>query len=192
GLLMVPICLSLVVPASALPIVTNAAAAMLAASNPVHFLGIFVPPFRGCSLFVRVSLLYWHSDYPIDRGSARLALGPLVLQSRHRLLDMAREHVFGRPLPLERDLFRHGAVGADARERHAERLQGPLHCIHDGGRLVAAVHHAVRAFLVVAGTVGVPIRLGHQLMEALGVTLAQEIAGPLPAEIVPGRIAPGR
>src|SRR5215211_6333266 len=54
------------------------------------------------------------------------------------------------------------------------------------------MHHAVGAFLVVAGAVGIPVGLLHQLLEGLGVAFAEQIAGTLPAEIVAGRIAPGR
>src|SRR5262249_6886667 len=37
-----------------------------------------------------------------------------------------------------------------------------------------------------------PIRLLHQLLEGLGVTLSKQIAGPLPAENSAGRVAPRR
>src|SRR5215472_3680191 len=67
-----------------------------------------------------------------------------------------------------------------------------MHRIDDGGCLVPAVHHALRALLVVPGAVGVPVRLLQQLLERFRVTLAEQIAGALPAEIVAGRIAPRR
>src|SRR5205823_12405904 len=67
-----------------------------------------------------------------------------------------------------------------------------MHRIDDGGSLVAAVHHALSAFLVIAGAVGIPIRPFHQLLKGLGITFAEQIAGPLPAEIIARRIAPGR
>src|SRR6185437_9014233 len=54
------------------------------------------------------------------------------------------------------------------------------------------MHHAIRAFLVIAGAVRVPIRLVHQLRESLGVAFAEEIAGPLPAEIIARGVAPRR
>src|SRR4029450_676951 len=61
-----------------------------------------------------------------------------------------------------------------------------------GGRLVAAVGHAVRALLVLAGAVGVPVGGLHQLAKRLGIALAQQIAGLLPAENVARRHAPRR
>src|SRR5438067_1558155 len=67
-----------------------------------------------------------------------------------------------------------------------------MHRIDDGGCLVAAVHHALSAFLVIAGAVGVPVSLLHQLLEGFRITFAEQIARALPAEIVAGRIAPRR
>src|SRR6476469_10238104 len=58
--------------------------------------------------------------------------------------------------------------------------------------LVAGMHHAVGAFLVIAGAVGIPVGLFHQLLEGLGVAFAQQVTGPLPAEDGAGRIAPRR
>src|SRR5690348_7447624 len=52
--------------------------------------------------------------------------------------------------------------------------------------------HAVGALFVIAGAVGVPVGLRHQLLEALGIALAEQIARPLPAEDVARRIAPRR
>src|SRR5258707_11442787 len=54
------------------------------------------------------------------------------------------------------------------------------------------MHHALGAFLVIAGPVGIPIRLFHQLLEGLRITLADQVARPLPAEIVARRVAPWR
>src|SRR5262249_15775901 len=54
------------------------------------------------------------------------------------------------------------------------------------------MRHAVRAFLVAAGAVGVPVGGFHQLREGLGVAFAEQIAGLLPAEDVAGRHAPRR
>ena len=54
------------------------------------------------------------------------------------------------------------------------------------------MHHAVGAFLVIARAVFVPVRVLHQLLESLGVALAEQIAGALPAEYRPGRVAPRR
>ena len=69
-------------------------------------------------------------------------------------------------------------------------FNGLLHRIHDGGRLIAAMNHAIGAFFVIARAVGVPVGLFHQLSEGLGIALSEEIAGALPAEIVARRIAP--
>src|SRR5215470_8787224 len=65
-----------------------------------------------------------------------------------------------------------------------------MHRVDDSGRLIAAVHHALRAFFVIAGAVGVPIGLLHQLLEGLRKALAKQIARPLPAKIIARRIAP--
>src|SRR5690348_4441058 len=66
------------------------------------------------------------------------------------------------------------------------------HRVGDRGRLVAAVHHAVRALLVVPRAVRVPVGALHQLAKRLRVTLAEQIARALPAEHVARRIAPWR
>src|SRR6185312_2881684 len=105
---------------------------------------------------------------------------------------MAREDVFGGALLVERDFLGESAIAAHALERYAQGLHGMLHRVHDGGRLVAAMHHALGAFLVIAGAVGIPIGLAHQLGEGLGIALAEQIARALPAEIVARRVAPGR
>src|SRR5689334_12818620 len=52
--------------------------------------------------------------------------------------------------------------------------------------------HAVGALFVVADAVPVPIGPFHQLAEGLGVALAQQVAGPLPAEHRAGGVAPRR
>src|SRR5581483_8520515 len=83
------------------------------------------------------------------------------------------------------------AVGAGAAQRRSDRFQRVLRRIHRRRRLVAAMHHAVGAFLVVARAVGIPIGLFHQLLEGLGIAFAEEITGPLPTEIVARGIAPG-
>src|SRR5579871_2036433 len=64
--------------------------------------------------------------------------------------------------------------------------------VGDGGRLKAAMHHAVGAFFVIADTVGVPVGFLHQLAERLHVAFAEQITGPLPPENVPRRISPWR
>src|SRR5438128_1786765 len=50
--------------------------------------------------------------------------------------------------------------------------------------------HAVGAFLVIASAIRIPIGLAHQFVECPCVTLAEQIAGPLPAEDRACRIAP--
>ena len=60
------------------------------------------------------------------------------------------------------------------------------------GRLVAAMGHAVGAFLVAPGAVGIPVGRLHQFLEGLGVAFAEQIAGLLPAEQIARRHSPGR
>src|SRR5690242_17231836 len=67
-----------------------------------------------------------------------------------------------------------------------------LDAVGDGSGLEPAMHHAVRAFLVIADAVGVPVGLLHQLLEGLGIAFAEQIAGPLPSEDRASRIAPRR
>src|SRR3981189_3308720 len=50
--------------------------------------------------------------------------------------------------------------------------------------------HAVGAFLVLAGAVAFPVRRLHQFLEGLGIALAEQITGLLPAENVACRHAP--
>src|SRR5207302_563356 len=64
--------------------------------------------------------------------------------------------------------------------------------VHRGG-LEPAVHHAVPALGVAAlPAVALPARGLHEILEALGVPLLEEVAGALPPEQVEGRVAPGR
>src|ERR1700676_1124843 len=60
------------------------------------------------------------------------------------------------------------------------------------GRLVTAVHHAIGALLVVAGTVRVPVGFLHQLAKAGRVAFTEQITGTLPTKDVPGGVAPRR
>src|SRR6266404_4085833 len=105
---------------------------------------------------------------------------------------MARKDVFRGPLPIERNLGGHVAFGADAAKRDLCELQRITDGVHYRSRLVTAVHHAVGALLVIPGAVGVPIGIFHKLLEGLRIALSEKIAGPLPAEIVPRRVAPRR
>src|SRR6516165_12366311 len=54
------------------------------------------------------------------------------------------------------------------------------------------MHHAVGALLIVPSTVCIPVGFVHQLIEGTGVALAEQVAGLLPAEDGPSRIAPWR
>src|SRR3984893_5925974 len=64
------------------------------------------------------------------------------------------------------------------------------HCVLHRGRLVTAVHHAIGALLVVAGTVRVPVGFLHPLAKARRVAFTEQITGTLPTKDVPGRVAP--
>src|SRR4029077_20156574 len=105
---------------------------------------------------------------------------------------MARKDIFRGTLPIERNLGSHIAFGADAAKRDLCDLQRITDGVHYRGRLVAAVHHAVGALLVIPGAVGVTVSIFHEFLEGFRIALAEQIAGPLPAEIVPCRVAPGR
>src|SRR5262249_7420369 len=72
------------------------------------------------------------------------------------------------------------------------RLPGVRHRRRGRGRLVAAVRHAIRALLVLAGAVGLPVRGLHQFAERLGIAFAQQVAGLLPPENIAGGHAPWR
>src|SRR5262245_32462070 len=89
------------------------------------------------------------------------------------------------PLPASEapgDGGRHGVA------EPTPRGEGVVH----GRRLVAAVHHAVAALLVAAAlAVVLPAGRLEQLLERRRVAFLQEVAGPLPAEHVVGRVAHG-
>jgi len=88
-----------------------------------------------------------------------------------------------------------GAIGPLVlipRQAIASALSGMLHHGVGRGRLVAAMRHAVRAFFVAAGAVGVPVGGLHQFRERLGVAFAEQVARLLPAEDVARRHAPRR
>ena len=140
------------------------------------------------------------SPRPACCGSARLRAEGFAAARRHggmnvvqHLLDVAREDELRRPLPLERNFRRHRPFGAHAaRARPTRRFSGLLIEACDRRRLVAAMGHAVGAFLVATGSVGVPVRRFHQLLVGRDVAFAEQIAGLLPAEDVARRHAPGR
>src|SRR5437870_8730749 len=74
----------------------------------------------------------------------------------------------------------------------AEAAPGTERMVHGRG-LVAAVDHTVPALVVAAlAAVVLPLRGLDQLLERRRVTLLEEVAGPLPAEHVVGRVPPRR
>src|SRR5260370_40242121 len=98
----------------------------------------------------------------------------------------------GGTLVIEIELGRHGTAGAYPAQRYPHRLERiAAGCVRRGW-LVAAMRQAVGAFLVLAGAVGLPVRGLHQFLEGLGIALAEQVAGLLPAENVAGRHAPRR
>src|SRR5579864_6452039 len=60
------------------------------------------------------------------------------------------------------------------------------------GRLESTVHHAMVAARIVAGSVVLPLSLGHQFLEGLVMAVGDEITGALPAFHVVCRVAPSR
>src|SRR5947199_100284 len=74
----------------------------------------------------------------------------------------------------------------------AEAAPGAEGMVHGRG-LVPAVDHTVPALVVAAlAAVVLPLRGLDQLLERRRVTLLEEVAGPLPAEHVVGRVPPRR
>src|SRR5207247_5923038 len=115
-----------------------------------------------------------------------------LMNRREFLLDMAREHEFGRALPIERDFGPHRSFGARTENGDLEGLPWLRDRRFGCRRLVAAMGHAVGALFVSAGAVGIPIRGVHQFMERLGIAFAEQVTGFLPTEDVAGGHAPGR
>src|ERR1700730_15563307 len=105
---------------------------------------------------------------------------------------MARKDIFRGPLPTQRDLGSHIAFGADAANSDLRDLQSITDGVHYRGLFVAAVDHAVGALLVISGAVGIPVGIFHELLEGFGIALAEQVARPLPAKIVPCGVTPGR
>src|SRR5215469_17969201 len=145
----------------------------------------------------RITLRFMRATAPRQlRRSRRRSAGGLLgclggADLGELLLHLPREHVLRGALALERNLRRHLPLGArapqrdlDGGERRGEHRLG-------GGRLVAAVRHAVRALFIRAGAVGVPVGGLHQLLEGFRITFAEQIARLLPAEDVACRHAPG-
>ncbi|KOS92276.1 hypothetical protein DM53_4518 [Burkholderia mallei] len=137
---------------------------------------------------------------PVRRSSGRRGgLRRLLQLALARALDLleldfhvAREHILGRTLVVDRNIRRERAFGPDAAHRHLQRLQRMRDRIHHGGGLEAAVDHAVRTLFVVADAVVVPVGRFHQLLEGLHVTFADQVARLLPAEHRARRVAPRR
>src|SRR5262244_520239 len=129
-------------------------------------------------------------DVADDLGAVTLGHGgvaPIVegelyhLAEREVLVDLRHPALEGHGLELAREGDGH---------RLRETLQGAERVVHRG-RLVATVHHAVAALLVAALlAVVLPPRSLHQLLEARGVALLEEVAGALPAEHIKGGVAP--
>src|SRR4029079_10065306 len=71
----------------------------------------------------------------------------------HFVLDVLREHVFRRPLAIERDLGRHFALGARSTQPDRQCCERVSDGVVDSRGLVAGVHHAVGALLVIAGAI---------------------------------------
>src|SRR6267142_6930786 len=64
--------------------------------------------------------------------------------------------------------------------------------IVNGRCFIAAMDHAVGAFLVPAGPVVIPVRVIDELLEGRGVAVLEEVTRLLPAEDIVGGIAPRR
>src|SRR5213594_5227409 len=82
--------------------------------------------------------------------------------------------------------------GHGGHDRVAQALQRAEGVVHGGG-FVPTMDHAVLALLVSAlAPVVLPARGLHQLAEAVGIALLEQVARTLPAEDVVGGIAPRR
>ena len=118
-------------------------------------------------------------------GSFARDLGQLAL-------DVGREHVLGRAR-LARSMS--GAIGPSVRTPLRPTLiilSGWRIAVGRGRALEAAMDHAVRALLVLADAVLVPVGAFHQLLEGLHIAFAEQVAGLLPAEDGAQRHRPGR
>src|SRR4051794_25278871 len=76
-------------------------------------------------------------------------------------------------------------------QRHAQRVAELLVDTQHGGRLEAAMDHAVFAAGIVAAAQLVPIGQLHEVLMRLVMTIGDQIAGALPATNVAGGICPG-
>src|SRR3954464_13320768 len=82
------------------------------------------------------------------------------------------------------------AVSGDRLAHGAQRLLERAHGGENGGGLVAAVRHAVGAARVLAAAVLVPVGLLDEFAVRRHVSVAHQVAGPLPAEQRVGRERP--
>src|SRR5918996_2565455 len=73
-----------------------------------------------------------------------------------------------------------------------QHVEGILGRIQYRCRLIPAVHHAVSTAWVATGAVALPIRGLQQFLEGVGIAIAHQITGALPAEDVPRRVPPRR
>lgn len=66
------------------------------------------------------------------------------------------------------------------------------HRVHHRRGLKTTMHHACFTPLVSVGTIPGPIRGRHQFLKSFSISVIYQVAGPLPAKNIVGRIAPGR
>src|SRR5919108_3648599 len=91
-----------------------------------------------------------------------------------------------------RQLRRKSPLGLWTAQENTHGLERVIYGVIDGSGFVAAMCHAVGAFRIVTGAVELPVSLFEQSFECRRVTLVHEqIARPLPAEHITGRVTPG-
>ncbi len=84
------------------------------------------------------------------------------------------------------------SIRARTPQRDIQSLKWMADGVINGGRLKAAMKHAVAAFGIPAHTIVIPVCTFHKDLETRGVfPVNPEITGPLPPEDVPGRVSPG-
>src|SRR5260370_41480263 len=97
-------------------------------------------------------------------------------------LHMAREHELSRALAVEWNFRRHRTLGPDSAQGNLQGFHRMGDRVLNGGGFITAVDHAISAFRVISGAVGIPIRLLHLLAACLGITLALAIVLMRPTE----------
>src|ERR1044072_270380 len=132
-------------------------------SSTTPRLGPRWPPVLATAV-IRNSLISWASAASSSLVSALRSCGPRMFSSSGMLGSPPR-------------LSAHGALAG-----RAQRLLERAHGGQAGGGLVAAVGHAVVAARVLAPAVLVPVGLLDQLAVGGDVSVAHQVAGPLPAE----------